>query len=233
MIYLDIKFNDVQVLEFRFMNRTNPINLYDHRFTLVDGTRVGIDDLSNGEIECNGTKYTFDKFLRFIRSRREDIGNMVYYKYYAHNNYDKMIFEMFAYRMLNQFDLGFRDCISIKKVDTAPPHFGRDSALDMSDICDTFIDTGRKLVSLVEDIPYNLADTDGIDLLGRRGVFRIKVIDANKFKAIKAKYEFWLEGQMKNLQRTTGYLGEVKGTQFKQMQRILSTGHPIGTTFHA
>jgi len=45
--------------------------------------------------------------------------------------------------------------------------------------------------------------------IGRRGVFRIKVIDANKFKAIKAKYDFWLEGRMKNLQRTTGYLGRV------------------------
>ena len=191
------------------MFRTKPINLYDHRFTLVNGMRIDIDDLSNGEIECNGTKYTLDKFLRFLRSRREDIGNMVYYKYYAHNNYDKMIFEMFAYHMLNQFDLGFRDCISIEKIDTAPAHFGRDSALDMEDICDTFTDTGRRLIPLVDKIPYNLVDTDGINLLGRRGVFKLKVIDANKFKVIKAKYEFWLEGQMKNLKRTTGYLGRI------------------------
>ena len=234
MIYLDIKFNGMQVLKFRFMNRTNPINLYDHRFTLIDGTRVDINTLSNGEIECNGTKYTFDKFLKFIRSRREDIGNMVYYKYMRNNYDDKMIFEMFAYRMLNQFDLGFRDCISIEKVGIAPPHFGKESALDIADICDTFIDTGRKLVPLVDRLPYNLVDSKGLHLLGTRGVFEIKVIDAKKFKAIKAKYEFWLDGQMKNLQRTIGYIGEIKGNQITQMMKtIMSSGHPVHTSYHA
>lgn len=222
MIYLDIKFNGVQVLEFRFMNRTNPINLYDHRFTLVDGTRIDIDDLSNGEIECNGTKYTFDKFLKFIRSRREDIGNMVYYKFMRNNYNDKMVFEMFAYRMLNQFDLGFRDCISIEKVGIAPPHFGKESVLDMADICDTFMDTGKKLVPLVDRLSYNFVNSKGLQLLGNRGVFEIKVTDANKFKVIKAKYEFWLEGQMKNLQRTVGYIGEISGAQLRKQVHHIS-----------
>ena len=61
------------------------------------------------------------------------------------------------------------------------------------------MDTGRKLVPLVDRLPYNLVDIKGLHLLGNRGVFEIKVTDANKFKVIKAKYDFWLEGQMKNL----------------------------------